>query len=231
MSFLSKNIRYLRGKSQIHIKDMAEKCNIPINIIGQLEEKLDEAGIEHLVKIAEFLNTTVEQLVVKDIEEVVKRLNNFKLGLLAMDIDGVLTDGGMYYSQSGDEFKKFNTRDGLAIRNFVLAGNKAAFISSGINENIIRRRAELLGVQYVYVGTWDKAGILEKWCEELGISMQNVAYIGDDLNDLPVFEKAGFSFCPADAAQEIKNKATIVLSKKGGDGCVREMIDNYFKLL
>lgn len=231
MSFLSKNIRYLRGKSQIHIRDMAEKCDIPIELISQLEEKLDEAGIEHLVKIAKFLNASIEHLVDKDIEETTKQLSNFKLGLLAMDVDGVLTDGGMYYSQSGDEFKKFNTRDGLAIRNFVLAGNKVAFISSGINQNIIQRRAELLGVQYVYVGTWDKAGILEEWCKELEINMKNVAYIGDDLNDLPVFEKVGFTFCPSDAAKEIKNKATIVLSSKGGDGCIREMVDNYLKLL
>ncbi len=230
MSFLSKNIRYLRGKKQIHIKDMAKECDIPLEIINQLEENLDEAGIEYLVKIADFLNTTIEHLVTKDIEKSIESLADFKLGLLAMDIDGVLTDGGMYYTQSGDEFKKFNARDGLAIKNFIIKGNKAGFISSGINDNIIRRRAELLGVQYVYTGTWDKVSIIANWCKELGIDMKNVAYIGDDINDLPVFEKVGISFCPSDADQEIKNKSTIILSKKGGDGCVREMIDNYFIL-
>jgi len=229
MSFLSKNIRYLRGKEQIHIRDMAEKCGIPLELIGQLEEKLDESGIEYLVKISEFLNCSVEKLVSIDIEETTSRFRDFNLEMLVMDVDGVLTDGGMYYAQSGDEFKKFNTRDGLAIRNLVLSGKKAGFLSSGINNNIIQRRAELLGVQYVYVGTWDKAGVLEKWCNEAGISLSNVAYIGDDLNDLEVFDKVGISFCPSDAAVEIKKKATIVLSKKGGDGCVRELIEEYFK--
>ncbi|HRS54062.1 MAG TPA: HAD hydrolase family protein [Bacteroidales bacterium] len=224
---MSKNIRYLRNKQQVNIIDMADQCEIPLEIIGNIEEKLDEAGIEYLVKIAKFLNTDIEKLVTLDMEEKFMLLNNFKLGLLVMDVDGVLTDGGMYYTQSGDEFKKFNTKDGLAIKNFVSSGKKAAFISSGINDNIIKKRADLLGVQYVYVGTWDKVSIIQKWCEELNISFDNVAYIGDDINDINVFEKVGISFCPADAVHEIKKRATIILSREGGDGCVREMLDEY----
>ena len=88
-------------------------------------------------------------------------------------------------------------------------------------------RAKVLGVQKVYIGTWKKMEILEKWCEELKISLKQVAYIGDDLNDIPVINKVGLSACPADAAEEVKEKANIILSLRGGQGCVREFADNY----
>jgi len=88
-------------------------------------------------------------------------------------------------------------------------------------------RAKVLGVQKVYIGTWKKMEILEKWCEELKISLKQVAYIGDDLNDIPVINKVGLSACPADAAEEVKENVNIILSLRGGQGCVREFADKY----
>jgi len=154
-------------------------------------------------------------------------LENFKFQFLALDIDGVLTDGGMYYTEGGDEFKKFNAKDGLAIKALTDMGKYVGFISSGINGKIIEKRAELLGVQKVYIGTWKKAEVLEQWCKELNIDLENVAYIGDDVNDIPAIQKAGLSACPADAVPLVKEAVNIVLSEKGGEGCVREFVEKY----
>jgi 3-deoxy-D-manno-octulosonate 8-phosphate phosphatase (KDO 8-P phosphatase) len=154
-------------------------------------------------------------------------LKKFKFKFLALDVDGVLTDGGMYYTESGDEMKKFNAKDGLAIKALTDMGKYVGFISSGVNGNIIENRAKTLGVQKVYIGTWKKVEILEQWCKELNIGFENVAYIGDDVNDLPAIQKAGLSACPADAVPLVKKAVNIVLSKKGGEGCVREFVEKY----
>lgn len=146
---------------------------------------------------------------------------------LALDIDGVLTDGGMYYSESGDEFKKFNTKDGMGIKLIQKQGIMVGFLSSGINANLIINRAKLLDVQHVYVGFDEKLNILEQWCVKLQISLDEVAYIGDDVNDLNIITAISLSACPSDAVEKVKQIANVVLKKKGGEGCVREFIDTY----
>ena len=134
----------------------------------------------------------------------------------------------MYYTEDGDEFKKFNARDGFGIRNLVKKGMLVAFLSNGKNDKLVARRAELLGVQKVYVGNENKMIILSKWLKELKLSVKQVAYVGDDLNDTEVIKRVGFSACPADALPQIKKSVNIILNAKGGDGCIRELIDNYF---
>ena len=146
---------------------------------------------------------------------------------LALDIDGVLTDGGMYYSESGDEFKKFNTKDGMGIKLIQKQGIPVGFLSSGKNVNLITNRAKLLDVQHVYVGYDEKLDILEQWCVKLQINIEDVAYIGDDVNDLNIIAAVGFSACPNDAVEKVKSAVNIVLKKNGGDACVREFIDTY----
>jgi YrbI family 3-deoxy-D-manno-octulosonate 8-phosphate phosphatase len=150
-----------------------------------------------------------------------------KIKLLVLDVDGVMTDGGMYYSENGDQIKKFNTKDGMAIQHLTKNGYQVAIISSGYTTEMIQKRAELLGVQRVYVGRDPKLTILNQFCEELGIELNQVAIIGDDVNDLPVIKKVGFSAAPSDAMNTVKSNVDVILSKKGGDGCVREFIDAY----
>lgn len=152
-------------------------------------------------------------------------MKKINIKLLALDVDGVLTDGGMYYSESGDEFKKFNTKDGMGIKLTVEKGIPVAFISSGINKNIITNRAKLLGVKFIYVGKGEKVEILSNWCKQLKIEMNEVAYIGDDVNDLKIINAVGFSACPSDAMKAIKDKVNLILKLKGGEGCVREFIE------
>lgn len=148
---------------------------------------------------------------------------------LVLDVDGVLTDGGMYYSESGDEFKKFNAKDGLAIRRLTKSGIPVGIISHGILTKLINKRAELLGIKYVYVGMGvKKLDILTNWCKELKIDLHDVAYIGDDINDIEVLQAVGVSACPFDAVLKVKDIAHHILQNNGGNACVREFIDEYF---
>ena len=150
-----------------------------------------------------------------------------KIKLLVLDVDGVMTDAGMYYTENGDQIKKYNAKDGMAIQHLVKSGFQLAIISSGYKAEMVKARAELLGIQFCYVGREPKLDILQKHCEELGLKLENVAIIGDDINDLEVFRKVGFTACPSDAVLVIKSHSDVILSKKGGEGCVREFVDAY----
>ncbi len=152
-----------------------------------------------------------------DLEE---RLAGIKL--LATDVDGVLTDGGMYYSEYGDELKKFNTRDGKGIELLKQAGIKVVFITSE-NTQLVKRRAEKLKVDALYQGVRDKAGVIQELTAKYGISRQEIAYIGDDINDLAALQAVGMAVTVADGLPENKEVAAYVTQARGGEGAVREM--------
>jgi len=148
-----------------------------------------------------------------------------KIKLLILDVDGVMTDAGMYFTESGDQFKKYNAKDGMAIRALDQFGVQAGIISSGFKLNMVKDRAEMLKIKHIYVGRDPKMDILLDWCEKLKISLEEVAIIGDDINDLAVMRSVGFSACPSDAVLKIKETVDLVLHTKGGQACVREFID------
>ena len=150
---------------------------------------------------------------------------------LVLDVDGVLTDGGMYYISNGEQFKKFNAKDGHGMRMLQKNGIQVGLISAGLgkSEEIVNKRAEILGLSHCYVGEDPKLDILNAWLKEMKIHISDVAYIGDDLNDLKVINKVGVSACPADAVESIRDAVDIVLKTNGGDGCVREFIDTYLQ--
>lgn len=150
-----------------------------------------------------------------------------KIKLLVLDVDGVMTDGGMYFTEAGDQFKKYNTKDGMAIMHLTNADFPVAIISSGFSSNMVMKRAEMLKIKHCFVTREKKMDVLKKLIEELGMTLENVAMIGDDINDLEVMKSIGMAVCPSDAVQEVKNCCHIVLSKVGGNGCVREFIDGY----
>jgi len=150
-----------------------------------------------------------------------------EIKLLILDIDGVMTDAGMFFTENGDQIKKYNAKDGMAVRALDKFGVEAAIISSGFKLNMVKDRADLLKIKHVYVGRDHKMDILSKWCEDLGIQYNQVAIIGDDINDLPVMRAVGISACPADAVNVVKETVDLVLSSKGGEGCIREFIDYY----
>jgi len=150
-----------------------------------------------------------------------------EIKFLALDVDGVMTDGGMYYTESGEEIKRFDTKDGRGIIELQKSGVQVGLISSGFKSGIINGRAKTLGLQKVYVGMDTKLDIMQQWCEELNLKLDNVAYIGDDVNDRDIIKAVGFSACPADAMPAIKDIVDVVLSRNGGQGCIREFIEEH----
>lgn len=152
-----------------------------------------------------------------------------KIKLIILDADGTLTDGGIYLTASGEEFKKFNARDGLAMSRLNKNGLPVAILSHSKNTAIIQKRAEMLGLQTWYAGQEKKSIIIRQWMEELGIEAENILYLGDDLNDLDAFQMVGAAVCPADADFLIKQHAHLILNSEGGNGCFRELVDRAFR--
>ena len=148
-----------------------------------------------------------------------------KIKLVISDVDGVLTDGGMYYSENGDELKKFNTRDGMAFQLMRERGIKTAIITSE-NTKMVERRAAKLNIDYLMQGKRNggKLEAAKEICEKMGIKLSEVAFVGDDVNDIELLEEVGFCFCPADAAETVRKLGRIIiLPTKGGEGVIREM--------
>jgi N-acylneuraminate cytidylyltransferase len=151
--------------------------------------------------------------------------HNIKLFLT--DVDGVLTDAGMYYSENGDELKKFNTKDGLGMRLLRENGIKTGIITSE-NTKIVENRAKKLNVDYLYQGEIcrGKLEAAKDICKKENITLQEVAYIGDDLNCFDLLSNVGLAACPSDAVDQVKNIPDIkILNKKGGEGAVREFAE------
>jgi 3-deoxy-D-manno-octulosonate 8-phosphate phosphatase (KDO 8-P phosphatase) len=151
-----------------------------------------------------------------------------KIKLIVADVDGTLTDGGIYLTENGDEFKKFNAKDGMGFKLLMQKGFLVGIISASHARKLVLSRAEMLGVKLCYIGNEPKLSILEKWMKELGVDFDEIAFIGDDINDLDIMKKVGVSICPNDAVDEIKEISDVILRKKGGKGCFREMADHYF---
>lgn len=147
-----------------------------------------------------------------------------KIKLIATDIDGVWTDGGMYYDNEGNELKKFHTYDSAGIL-FCKINHLTTAILTGEETAIVERRAVKLKIDYVLQGVRDKLKKMEDLCKSLKINLSEVAYIGDDINDVLLLQKVGFSACPNSAPDYIKDKVDIVLSKKGGEGVFREFVE------
>ncbi len=150
-----------------------------------------------------------------------------KIKMVVTDCDGCLTDGGMYYSENGDELKKFNTKDGLALRRLHDKGIITGIIT-GETRELNRRRAEKLHMDFIEEGVKDKAVVLRDICDRYGVSLDEVLYIGDDINDLEAMKIAGISACPADASKEIYDISDFIADLNGGDGAVRRIIETVF---
>lgn len=216
MSLLEQNLEAI-----FHANGMVKTVVLNNYQVGDLKQ-LTIAQLEHLCFE---LKCSLENILL--FPQFVDRSKLQKIKLLILDVDGVLTDAGMFFTESGDQFKKYNAKDGMAIMALTKADFQVGIISSGFKLEMVKARADLLKIQHVYVGREPKLIILKNWCAELGISLGEVAIIGDDINDLEVMEKVGFSACPADAVPRIKRNVDLVLQTKGGKGCVREFIDNY----
>lgn len=147
-----------------------------------------------------------------------------QIKLVATDIDGVWTDGGLYYDKDGNELKKFNVKDGTGVKLLKTAGIPLCVITAK-NSPMVEKRAAELKVDYLYQGVEHKIGAIARLLQRLKISFDEIAYIGDDFNDVPLLRKAGLSATPADASQIICQEADWVLTKRGGEGVFREFVE------
>lgn len=149
--------------------------------------------------------------------------------LFVMDVDGTMTDGAVYLDGSGGEFKRFDVRDGLGIARLIRSGVTAAIIS-GRRSAVTERRAEELGIGIVLQGIADKLAALKGLAAEVSLPFSDIAYIGDDVNDLSCIKWAGTGFAPSDARPEARAAADIVTSASGGYGAVREAVEHILEM-
>lgn len=152
------------------------------------------------------------------------KLETKQIKMFVTDSDGCLTDGGMYYSNNGEELKKFNTKDGMGI-SLVQKQGIIVGIITGENSVIVENRAKKLNIKECYIGIKDKFPILKELCERYNISLSEVAYLGDDINDLECIQNVGFGCCVPNAPEEIKQAAKFITKLKGGEGAVREVCE------
>ncbi|MGA9852197.1 MAG: 3-deoxy-manno-octulosonate-8-phosphatase KdsC [Gammaproteobacteria bacterium] len=154
-----------------------------------------------------------------DIRERVARVQ-----LVVFDVDGVFTDGRLYYGQNGEELKTFHVRDGHGIKMLLKCGIQVAVISGRVSPAVTHRMQEL-GITHVFQGNDNKKFILEKLLQELHLSPQQTACVGDDLVDLPLMDAAGLAIAVSDAQAEVRAKAQFITQARGGEGAVREVCD------
>ena len=152
------------------------------------------------------------------------KTNYQDIALFISDVDGTLTDGGMYYSSEGEIMKKFHTRDAVGLR-LLQEQNIYVALISGEDSDIVRARAKKLNIELLYCGITNKLEILNQLCRQLNLTSNQVAYVGDDINDLEIMQNVGISFAVSDAEESILSAATIQLSKPGGAGAVRQAVN------
>lgn len=144
--------------------------------------------------------------------------------LFITDIDGVMTDGGMYYTAEGDVMKRFSVKDGWGVIFLRDLGIPVA-IMTGENSPVVAKRAEKLKIEHCYLGVKDKLSLARELCSDMGITLDDVAYIGDDLNDVALLREAGFRGCPANTPGYVRSLANYPGSVHGGFGAFREFVE------
>ena len=152
-----------------------------------------------------------------------------KIKMVLTDCDGCLTDGGMYYDENGKETKKFNTKDGMGFELLRKKGIKTGILT-GENSEAVRKRGQKLQMDIVRLGVKDKKAVIEELCRIYGIRAEEVAYIGDDINDLEAIKSVGMGCSVSNAVEEVKSAAVYVSAMRGGDGAVRDIIEYILKI-
>ncbi len=147
-----------------------------------------------------------------------------KVRLVVFDVDGTLTDGGMYYGSDGELMKRFSVKDGMGITLLRRAGIQTAFVTAE-SSSIALRRAEKLQVDYVVLSVHDKLQEVQRIAQKAGVTLDAIAYMGDDVNDIPAIEAVGVSACPADAVTAVKERVDYITQAAAGYGAVREFCD------
>lgn len=219
MNIYNSNILHLCEKAGFSITEFENIIYIP-------KVRIIDPTPNELVRIANYFNLSLDVIVLQDLKQL-NKVNKENVKLVILDVDGTMTDGGMYFTENGDQIKRFDAKDGLAIKALIKRGIQVGIISHGKKLNVVKERADLLGISSVYVGPEPKLGILSEWLKEMSISLDQTVFVGDDINDLDIIEAVGISACPADAVAQVKSSVDIILRKNGGHGCIRELVDEW----
>ncbi len=158
--------------------------------------------------------------------DIIEKLKQIKM--LITDVDGVLTDGGLYYTEEGMIMKKFNVKDGMGTFLLRNKGVLCGIISTDVSP-VITKRGERLKMDFTYIGIHDKKSKMLELCDEYGITPEEVAFIGDDVNDISIIETVGFSAAPSDAVDKIIDMVDYICVREGGKGAFREVVDLILK--
>ena len=151
-----------------------------------------------------------------------------KIKIVLTDVDGVLTDGGMYYTQEGDIMKKFHTRDGMGVT-LLRKNSIPTVIITKEKTSIVKQWSSNMKISKLYDGIIEKESMIENISKEFHVNAEEMAYIGDDVNDIKLLEKVGFSASPNDGMEIIRKKCDYICEKNGGDGAFREVVDLILK--
>lgn len=232
----SKNYDYMNRPRRQNFKgDLMENGAFYINTVSNILKSGNRlSGKIGIYEMPEYTATEIDEpddwIILENLMRkhvLSKRISQPQIKLFLSDVDGTLTDGGMYYSEKGDELKKFNTRDGMGFQLLREAGIKTGIITSE-NTEIVANRAKKLKIDFLVQGKRNggKLAAVQEICDQLGITLNEVAYIGDDINCRELLEAVGLAACPSDAEDIIKQVQFMhVLCKNGGKGCVREFIN------
>lgn len=211
---------YLMENGAFYITSREDLLRTRNRISGNIMAyEMDEKTAFEIDEPADWL--IIENLMKRDTEKKCP-----KIKMLLTDCDGCLTDGGMYYSEKGDELKKFSTRDGMA---FGMMREKGIItgIVTGENVDLNRRRAEKLRLDELHAGIHDKLSVVKEIAEKYGVSLDEIAYVGDDVNDLETLKAVGLSCCPKDAVEAVRNAVDYVSEAEGGRGVIRDVADKF----
>lgn len=222
MNNYQRNIEILCNQHRLDYSELAAKLRCDISDIFRPKP-------ETLIGIADFFEMSVDALIRSPLLKLIQ-IREYPIKMLVMDVDGVLTKGDITYTENGDEIKSFNIKDGYAIKQLKKNGKYIiGIISHSVHVNIIAKRKKALDLDFAEVSNTPKEETLKSKCKEFGISPKEVLFVGDDLNDLEIMKQCGIVACPADAVEEVKRLSHIILKRKGGEGCLRELIDEYLR--
>ena len=207
---------YLTSKKQL----LESNCRVSGKIGSYIMEEVTSYEIDEPDDI-----NIVENLLVRQNTKRKFKLNKIKA--VISDVDGVLTNGRMIYTNDGNEGKTFNTRDGMAFELFRKKGIKTGICTSE-NTKIVENRAHKVKCDYLYQGCNDKLKTIKNICQNNNFGLDNILFVGDDINDLELCGKVGFFGCPSDAVRQIKQSADYITTARGGEGVLREIYDSFF---
>ena len=223
----AENLKHLLSRNDIPIEDLAFKAVVPLKYLIRYPTGQAEPNIRALLNLSEFFEVPIDMMLKTDMAAAEAEAAQMDIKFLAIDVDGVMTNGEVSLNENGDEIRAFHMHDTRAIVATVKKGVSVGFLSSNDKDGSVQAWAKKLGVGYVYCGKDHKSEVLRQWTEKLGIELSQVAFIGDDVNDIATVRRVGLGVAPSNANWRVKLECKVLLEKAGGAGAVREFVERF----